>query len=121
MVRRFDAKTLDALRSAPEVGIRTSRHPNRAITIWSVVVGDDVFVRSVRGAKGQWYDAAATDGLATLEIGDRQIQVHALAVADDLEIARVSKAYLAKYATSPYAKQMVRADALPTTLRLEPL
>jgi hypothetical protein len=58
MVRRFDAKTLDALRSAQEVGIRTSRHPDRTIVIWAVVVGDDVFVRSVRGAKGQSLSAA---------------------------------------------------------------
>jgi len=36
-------------------------------------------------------------------------------------IASVSTAYLAKYTMSPYAKEMVRAEILPTTLRLEPL
>ena len=73
MVRKFDSKTHDALRTAQEVGIRTSRHPDRAITIWAVVAGGDAFIRSVRGAKAQWYIAAATDGRATLDLGDRQI------------------------------------------------
>jgi hypothetical protein len=73
MAAKFDAQTLDLLHNAQEVGIRTSRHPDRAIIIWAVVVGDAVFVRSVRGAKAQWYVAAATDGRATLEVGGRQI------------------------------------------------
>ena len=121
MAARFDAQTLTTLRTAKEVGIRTSRHPDRAIVIWVVVVGDDVFVRSFRGPKALWYVAAATDGRATLEIGSQQIPVRVLPVADSVAIASISTAYLAKYATSPYAKEMVRAEILPTTLRLEPL
>ena len=121
MTAKFDAQTLDALRTAVEVGIRTSRHPDRAIVIWAVVVGDAVFIRSFRGAKAQWYVAAATDGLASVDVGNRQIPVRVLPVADSVTIASISTAYLAKYATSPYAKEMVRAEILPTTLRLEPL
>ena len=121
MAATFDAATLGALRTTEEVGIRTSHQPDRAIIIWVVVTGNDVFVRSVRASKGQWYEAAATDGRATLEFADRQIPVRVLPVGDAMVIGAVSAAYLAKYAASPYAKEMVRAETLPTTLRLVPL
>jgi hypothetical protein len=121
MTGTFDTVTLDRLRTEEEVGIRTSRHPDRAVIIWIVVVDDAVFVRSVRGPKGRWYVDVAAAGRATLEIGDHQIPVRATAVSDPDTVAAVSRAFLGKYATSPYAKQMVRAEVLPTTLRLDPL
>ena len=43
---------------------------------------------------------------------------HARPDADS--IARASREYLRKYQPSPYAQAMVRAEVLPTTLRLEP-
>jgi hypothetical protein len=55
-----------------------------------------------------------------LEINDRLIPVRATAVSDRPTIEAVSAEYLSKYATSPYARSMVRPDTLPTTLRLEP-
>jgi hypothetical protein len=120
MPRTFDAATLGILRITSEVGIRTNRHPDRAVIIWIVVVDDAVFVRSFRGPKGQWY-AAAADRQATLEIGDRQIPVRITPVPDPDTIEAVSQAFLAKHAASPYAKEMVRAETLSTTLRLDPL
>jgi hypothetical protein len=117
----FDAEMLGLLRTTEEVGIRTSRHPNRATIIWIVVVDDVVFVRSFRGPKGQWHVAATADGQATLDIGDRQIAVRVTAVTNPDSIAAVSRAFLAKYAASPYAKEMVRAEILSTTLRLDPM
>jgi hypothetical protein len=41
-------------------------------------------------------------------------------VSDADAIARASREYLRKYETSPYAQSVVRAEVLPTTLRLEP-
>jgi hypothetical protein len=120
MAHKFDAATLDFLRSAQEIGIRTGKRPDRGVIIWAVVVGDAAFVRSVRGPAGKWYKAAAADGRATLEIGDRLVPVRAIAVTDAPTIAAVSAEYLAKYATSPYAQSIVKPDTLPTTLRLEP-
>jgi len=35
-------------------------------------------------------------------------------------IERVSGAFLSKYQPSPYAQAMVKAETLPTTLRLDP-
>jgi hypothetical protein len=39
---------------------------------------------------------------------------------DQASIARASREYLRKYQSSPYAQTVVRAEVLPTTLRLEP-
>jgi hypothetical protein len=120
MARKFDAATLDFLRTTQEIGIRTGKRPDRGVIIWAVVVGDAAFVRSVRGANGKWYKAAAADGRATLEINDRLVPVTATSVSDAPTIAAVSAEFLRKYAASPYAQSIVKPDTLPTTLRLEP-
>ena len=121
MPQTFDATTLDALRSAQEVGVFTSRRPDRAVIIWIVAVGDAVFVRSFRGPNGHWYLAAVADGRVTLDIGGRHVHGRVNTVADSNTIEAVSRAFLAKYATSPHAKEMVRADVLSTTLRIGPM
>jgi hypothetical protein len=117
---KFDADTLGELHDLREVSIRTEKHPDSAVIIWVVVADDEVFVRSVRGSKGRWYRDLATGGSATLEFAGRRLVVQAVPVSDADSIARVSSEYLRKYETSPYAQSVVRAEVLPTTLRLEP-
>lgn len=117
---KFDADTLRALRETKEIAIRTGKRPATSVTIWVVVAGEDVFVRSVRGAKGRWYRDLAEGGPATLEVGGRQLKVQAIPAPDAESVGRASREYLAKYRTSPYAEPMVGAEVLPTTLRLEP-
>jgi len=55
-----------------------------------------------------------------LEFAGRRLEVQALPASDTDAIARASREYLRKYETSPYAQSVVRAEVLPTTLRLEP-
>lgn len=116
----FDSDTLSGLRSTREVAIRTAKHPQRAVAIWVVVAGDEVFVRSVQGTGGRWYRDLAPGGPATLEWAGRRLEVQAIAATDDASVARASREYLAKYQPSPYAQAMVKPEILPTTLRLEP-
>ena len=117
---KFDADTLRELRDIPEVAIRTEKHPATAVIIWVVVADEEVFVRSVRGSKGRWYRDLAKGGSATLEFAGRRLEVQAVPASDADSIARASREYLRKYRTSPYAQSMIRAEVLPTTLRLEP-
>jgi hypothetical protein len=117
---KFDAGTLRDLRDLREVKIRTEKHPGTAVVIWVVVADDEVFVRSVRGSKGRWYRDLATGGSATLEFAGRRLAVEVFPANDDRSVASASREYLRKYQPSPYAPAMVRADVLPTTLRLEP-
>ena len=117
---KFDADTLRELRDFKEVAIRTEKHPESAVVIWVVVADDEVFVRSVRGSKGRWYRDLAKGGAATLEFAGRRLEVQAFLANDPNSVARASREYLTKYQPSPYAQSIVRAEVLPTTLRLEP-
>jgi hypothetical protein len=117
---KFDADTMRELRDIREVAIRTEKHPRTAVVIWVVVTDEEVFVRSVRGRKGRWYRDLAIGGSATLEFAGRRLEVQALPASDAQSIARASSEFLRKYQTSPYAQTIVRAEVLPTTLRLEP-
>jgi hypothetical protein len=120
VMAKFDAATLGVLRNIQEVRIRTEKHPRSAVVIWIVVVGEEVFVRSFLGAKGRWYRDVAAGGRATLEASGREVAVKTRPANDPAMIERVSRAFLEKYRSSPYAHAMVQADALPTTLRLQP-
>ena len=117
---RFDADSLRQLRDAQEVAIRTERHPKSAVVIWVVAEGEEVFVRSVKGAQGRWYRDLRAGGPAVLEFAGRRVEVQAIPVSDADAIARTSREYLRKYRKSPYAPAMVREEVLPTTLQLEP-
>jgi hypothetical protein len=115
----FDADTLRELRDVQEIAIRTEKHPNSAVVIWVVVADDEVFVRSVNGARGRWYRDLAAGGPATLEFAGRRLAVQAIPATDPAAIARASREYLGKYQPSPYAQAMVKSEILSTTLRLE--
>jgi hypothetical protein len=117
---RFDRKTLRKLHDCKEVAIRTTKHPGSSVTIWIVVSSTDVFVRSVRGAKGRWYRDLATGGPATLEFNGEQLAVQAVPATDADSTGRASQEFLSKYRPSPYAASIVRPEILETTLRLDP-
>jgi hypothetical protein len=117
---KFEADTLRDLRDLKEVRIRTEKHPDSAVVIWVVVADDEILVRSFRGANGRWYRDLAAGGPATLEFAGRQLAVQAIAVTDPAAIDRASREYLRKYRSSPYAQEMVKAEVLETTLRLDP-
>jgi hypothetical protein len=116
----FDPETLSKLRDHQKVAIRTDKHPTSAITIWVVVSDHDVFVRSVKGAKGRWYRDLAAGGPATLEFDGQRLATQAVPATDAASIERASREFLSKYRSSPYAASIVRPEVLPTTLRLEP-
>ena len=121
----FDADTLRALHDVQEPRIRTDRHPKSAVVIWVVVEGEDVFVRSWLGARGRWYKDLAAGATATLEFAHRDhlrlLPVKAFPAHDADSVERASREILRKYRRSSHAQEMVRAEILPTTLRLEPL
>jgi hypothetical protein len=116
----FDADTLRALRDVQEPRIRTDRLAKSAVVIWVVVDGDDVYVRSWLGTRGRWYKDLAAGGAATLEFAGRRLAVQAVPAGDDASVERASREILRKYRHSSHAQEMVRAEILPTTLRLEP-
>jgi hypothetical protein len=92
----------------------------RPLPIWVVRVGDDLFVRSWRGADGGWYRAA--EGTHQADMSAEGVAKHVtLADAGDDVNDAVDAAYRAKYGRhSGYVEPMVAPEARATTLRLVP-
>ena len=122
---RFDREALAALDRTNEVPIGTrpdASSPGHETVIWAVVVDGDVFVRSVRGARGRWYREVSANPGAALHVGDRRIPVRAVPVRGEPTVGAVSEAYRDKYGrTSPGStRAMLQPETLLTTLKLEP-
>lgn len=118
----FDAETLRALDEALEVRIETTRPDGtaRSTIIWVVVDGGEAFVRSVRGDRGHWYQAAREQGSElALVVNGRRVPVRAQLADDAGSVERCSRALERKYATDPALPSMIRPETLGTTLRLE--
>jgi hypothetical protein len=90
------------------------------VTIWAVVADGDVFIRSWRGERGHWYQAAVDRPTEVeLVVAERRIPVRVEPANDAQSIARCSSALEAKYAGDPATPGMVRGEVLGTTLRVE--
>jgi hypothetical protein len=107
------------------VYIETSRDvdsPEHRTVIWAVVVEDEVFVRSVRGGTGRWYQRISAHPEGALLVKDTRIPVRAAPATDAVTVAAVSEAFRSKYEDAwpgPTAG-IVRSEVLSTTLMLSP-
>jgi hypothetical protein len=112
---------LALLDETKEVRIRT-RGATRSFTtiIWIVVADGTVYVRSVDGEEGNWYQRALLDSRVEVIVGDQQIPFTAIHVDDRNEIDAVSAALRDKYRPGGSLDRMVRDEVLGTTLRLDP-
>lgn len=120
---RFDQATLELLDREREIRIETAQPDGsrQTTTIWAVVDGGEAFVRSWRGERARWFQAALDkpDEVAVL-VGGRRIEARATPATDDESVARCSSALERKYAGDPSTSSMVREEILNTTLRLGP-
>jgi hypothetical protein len=122
-LKTFDRQTLELIDRAQEVDIETVRPDGmfRRTTIWPIVDRGEVFVRSLRGDRGYWYQSARENPDAvSLMVGNRSIPVRVIAATDSESVNRCSRGYQEKYADDPATPQMVRSSTLGSTLRLEP-
>ena len=119
----FDQELLDALATRREVLIETVRPDGttRRTRIWIVVADGKVYVRSVRGDRGYWYQAAREQPDRVAIIVDGQLATVRAVPADDADsIARASNGLERKYGRSRSLDSMLVPQILHTTLRLEP-
>jgi hypothetical protein len=125
MADTFDPDTLQTLDRTAEIDIETSRSadaPVHRVTIWIVVDGDEVFVRSVRGPSGRWYRELLANPKGAIYVNRRRLAIEAEPAADAETIARVNDALRRKYERrwpGPLAN-MLREPVLPTTVRVKP-
>lgn len=80
---------------------------------------DEVFVRSVRGASGKWYQRTLANPEVAIVVGDTMIPARATAATDNGSIERTSDALRRKY-RGRSLEAMLKPEILDTTLRLDP-
>jgi hypothetical protein len=124
MGQHFEQHHLRLLDDTEEVEIETARSDTQKLqraTIWVVVVGPDVYVRSVNGDQAHWYQQLIDESAATIYANDQPIPIHAVPVPDALIRTQVNEAYQRKYALYPQdVAWIVAPEVQRTTLRLEP-
>ncbi len=92
----------------------------RPVPIWVVRDGDDLYVRSFRGADGGWWRTARASHAGHIHAGGVDKDVTFVEVQDEELNDRVDTAYRTKYGRfgGAYVGPMVAARS--TTLRLVP-
>jgi hypothetical protein len=122
-VARFTADQLSAIAAAEEVEIETRAGPGapvHRVIIWVVVEDDEVYVRSVRGPRGRWFRELMAASEGALHVAGTRHPVRAELADDDVSVDRCSRALERKYVRDPALRTVLRAETLPTTVRLEP-
>ena len=87
--------------------------------IWSVVVGDALFVRAYNGQKSRWYQAAMRQKAGRITAAGMTREV-TFAPVDGPINDQIDDAYRAKYKGSPYLPPMIGAHARSATVRISP-
>jgi hypothetical protein len=118
----FEAELLRRIDATEEVQIETSlaSGASRRTIIWIVVDGGRVYVRSVRGPDGKWFQRLRARPAGAVHVAGTRTPVRAVPVDDPAEVERVSEALRRKYASHGSSlANMLRPETLPTTMRLE--
>jgi hypothetical protein len=122
MDHQFEQHELRLLDEIEEVEIETVRSDTQKphnVTIWVVVVGPNVYVRSINGAQAHWYRQLHEQSCGTIHANDRKIPIHAVPVLDEPTQSLVNDAYRRKYELYPQdVAWIVAPEVQRTTLRV---
>ena len=87
--------------------------------IWSVAVGDALYVRAYNGIKSRWYQAALKQKAGWIIAAGITKEV-TLSPVDAGMKNPIDEAYRVKYRESPYLKPMIGAAASAAAVRIVP-
>jgi hypothetical protein len=87
--------------------------------IWSVVVGDRLFVRAYNGQSSRWYKAAMRQKAGRITAAGMTKDVVFQPANIEPQDA-IDAAYGAKYSKSPYLKPMIGSQAQSATVEISP-
>jgi hypothetical protein len=87
--------------------------------IWSVAVGDALYVRAYSGQSSRWYQAAGRQKAGRITAAGMTKEV-TFELADATISDRIDDAYRAKYHGSPYLSSMIGARARFATVKVMP-
>ncbi|MFF2316933.1 DUF2255 family protein [Arthrobacter sp. NPDC058097] len=94
----------------------------KTVDIWSVPVGDQIFIRSYNGTAGKWYGPALETLRGRISAGGVEKAVRFVPVPEDDEEANqaVDASYREKYADSEYSVMMSTEPVRRNTLEVVP-
>ena len=120
----WSERALALIGAADEIVVapdRADHTPGPAVPIWVVRVGDELYVRSVRGSSGGWYRRAHGNGHGRIRSSREEFRVRFREVARPELRAQIDEAYRVKYGR--YGKSLVTSmtsdSVAQTTLQLE--
>ena len=87
--------------------------------IWSVRVGDSLYVRAYNGTESRWYQAALRQKAGRITAAGMTREVAFEPVNGSIKDS-IDDAYRLKYAGSPYLKPIIGARARAATVRIIP-
>jgi hypothetical protein len=117
----LEPEQLERISETREIVIETRRGERAFDTIiWVVVDDGEVFVRSVRGEEGRWYQRALADPNVALTVGGDCFDFVAVPAGDATSVERTSTALSRKY-RGRSLEMMLLPKTLGTTLRLDPV
>lgn len=87
--------------------------------IWSVVVGDALYVRGYNGKNSRWYQAALRQKAGRISTAGMTKEV-AFEPVEGVVNEQIDNAYRTKYKGSPYLKPMIGKRARSATIRIAP-
>lgn len=87
--------------------------------IWSVVVGDALYVRAYNGQNSSWYKAALKQKAGRINAAGFTKEVTFEPVEGSINDL-IDDAYRAKYKGSPYLKPMISKSARSATIKVIP-
>ena len=87
--------------------------------IWSVVVGEDLFVRAYNGKNSSWYQAAVKQKAGRIKAAGMTKDVAFESVDGEVN-DRIDNAYREKYKGNSYLNSMISDRARSATLKVIP-
>lgn len=87
--------------------------------IWSVVVGDAIYVRAYNGQNSRWYQSALRQKAGRITAAGMTKEVAFEPVEGSIN-DRIDDAYKEKYKGSPYLKPMIGVSARSATVKVVP-
>jgi hypothetical protein len=87
--------------------------------VWSVAVGDDLYMRAYNGKNSRWYQAAMRQKAGRITAAGMTKEVTFEPVDGPIN-DRIDDAYRAKYRDSPYLDPMIGTRARSATVKIMP-
>jgi hypothetical protein len=88
--------------------------------IWSVVVGEGLYVRAYNGQKSRWYQAAVRQKAGRITAAGLAKEIRFEPVDDDDLGEQIDEAYRKKYDGSSYLDPMIGKRARAATMKIVP-